>query len=359
MLLLAIAISAHGKVKFRWTRLHSYLIMFAFFCIASSIWASQRSNAITMGITILEIFVCIAILLSHYYWFDSVDSILKSIMWGAIIVEIFTCFSFGVSNVLRYAINGIRLPSTFLNSNTVGLLAAISAIIIFYYFINDGFRVWNLFIVMSIVIIAVSMSRKAFVFLVVGIIMMLLLSNKDIAKRKGGFVKLLLVLLLVAAVVYYVASMSMFSALFMRMEGFLSFLRGGEGDNSTMVRSQIVKTGMVYFKAHPLLGIGMDNARFTNPGRIYLHNNYAELLTDGGIVGFIIYYSIYIYSGVMLFKNRKNKDREFSIVLVILVLTLMMDYGMVSYYSKETYFYVLLFYLYSEKLKHRSISINA
>lgn len=359
VLLLVISIPARGKVRIRWTRLHSYLLAFALFCMASSIWAIQRSNAITMGITIFEIFVCVAILLSHYYWYDSIDSILKSIMWGAIIVEIYTCFSFGFSTVLRYAISGIRLPSTFLNSNTVGMLAAISAIIIFYYFINDGFHIWNMFIILSIVMVAVSMSRKAFVSLVVGIILMLLLGNKDIAKKRGGIVKTLLIVLLVAAVAYYVTSMSMFSSLFMRMEGLLSFLRGGEGDNSTMVRNQIVKTGMEYFRAHPLLGIGMDNARFTNPGRIYLHNNYAELLTDGGIVGLLIYYSIYIYSGVILFKYRKNRDREFSIIFVILVLTLMMDYGMVSYYSKETYFYVLLIFLYAEKLKRKVISAGA
>ena len=113
VLLLVISIPACGKVRIRWTRLHSYFLAFALFCMASSIWAIQRSNAITMGITIFEIFVCVAILLSHYYWYDSIDSILKSIMWGAIIVEIYTCFSFGFSTVLRYAIGGIRLPSTF------------------------------------------------------------------------------------------------------------------------------------------------------------------------------------------------------------------------------------------------------
>jgi len=73
----------------------------------------------------------------------------------------------------------------------------------------------------------------------------------------------------------------------------------------------------------------------------------------------LLYYSIYIYSSVILFKCRKNRDREFSIILVILVLTLMMDYGMVSYYSKETYFYVLLIFLYAEKLKRKSTSVGA
>ena len=356
VLLFVKTISARGKVNLCWTKLHSYLLAFALFCLASSLWAGYRSNAITMGITILEIFVCIAILLVHYYHFDSTDSILKSIMWGAIIVEIYTCFSFGLRNVIQYAVDGIRLPSTFLNSNTVGMLAAFSAIIIFYYFVNDGFRIWNLFIVLSITMVAVSMSRKAFVFLVVGISLMLLLVTKDVVNQRGGFVKMLLIVVLIISVAYYASSVSMFGSVFTRMEGVLSFLRGGEGDKSTMVRNQIIRTGMEYFRSHPLLGIGMDNARFTNVERIYLHNNYAELLTDGGVVGLLVYYSIYIYSGAILFKYRKNRDREYSIVFVILVLSLMMDFGMVSYYSKETYFYVLLIFLYTEKLKNKSIS---
>ena len=358
LVLLSISLKNNGKVRFRWTFIHSYLMLFAIFCIISSVWAIHKSNAITMGVTIVEIFICISILLLHYYWFDSIDALLKSILWGAIIVEIYTCYTFGFTTIIGYAISGVRLPSTFLNSNTIGMLAAISAVIIIYYLLNEGIRFWQLFIVLSIIIVAVSMSRKALVFLVAGIVMLLLLRNMDIAKKRSGVLRVVLSIVLLVSLFYYLSSLSIFNSIFLRMQGYLSFLSGGEGDNSTMVRTQLVRAGMEYFFHNPIFGIGLDNARYTNSANLYLHNNYAEMLVDGGLVGFCLYYSFFAYIGVNLFKYRKYRNKEYSIICTVFILTVLMDYGMVSYYSKETYFYYMLFYLYLLKLKTSAENIK-
>ena len=116
----------------------------------------------------------------------------------------------------------------------------------------------------------------------------------------------------------------------------------------------MVQIGMNLFKQHPFLGVGMDNAKiYTEPAfgvaNYYLHNNYVELLADGGMVGLAVYYSIYAVILVKLWKNRDFTTGEFNIVFLILILRLILDYGMVSYESKNTYFYLLIFYLEYKK----------
>ena len=83
----------------------------------------------------------------------------------------------------------------------------------------------------------------------------------------------------------------------------------------------------------------------------YLHNNFAEVLAGGGLVGFIIYYSIYIYIFVHFIRYRRYATMETAICATLLIMALVEDYASVTYYAKETYFYLMLGFLETEKLK--------
>ena len=93
----------------------------------------------------------------------------------------------------------------------------------------------------------------------------------------------------------------------------------------------------------------------------YLHNNFVEMLCGGGLVGFILYYSIYVYLFVQLFKYRKADREAFSIAIVWLGLMLIMNYGMVTYYSKTQWYYLLIHFINVSNLKrkHREMTENA
>lgn len=106
----------------------------------------------------------------------------------------------------------------------------------------------------------------------------------------------------------------------------------------------------------------MDNARLllqTHMGiDTYLHNNYVEMLVDGGLIGFIIYYSIYIKLIINLIKNKAKGDRFIAISLVMVALMLISEYGSVSYYEKNTYFYFMILYLEIEIVRRVDLSNN-
>ena len=117
--------------------------------------------------------------------------------------------------------------------------------------------------------------------------------------------------------------------------------------------------GWIQFSRTPLLGVGMGCARILTEKAMdidsYLHCNYAELAADGGAVGLISYYSIFIYALIKEFKYFRVDDMA-SLIITLIFIRLTTDWGAVSYYKKTTYFYVMIYYLHilycQQKYKH-------
>ena len=80
----------------------------------------------------------------------------------------------------------------------------------------------------------------------------------------------------------------------------------------------------------------------------YCHNNQLELLSTLGIIGFIIYYSIYAMILIRSFKNLKKERNIDNILPFIFIITLIVfEYGIVSYYRFEYIPIICLFFIMS------------
>ncbi|MBR0153395.1 MAG: O-antigen ligase family protein, partial [Lachnospiraceae bacterium] len=105
------------------------------------------------------------------------------------------------------------------------------------------------------------------------------------------------------------------------------------------------------WREHPLLGIGMDNARMIggevfNKGEYYLHNNYMELLADGGLIGFLLYYSMpFLLLTRAVRQQRRWVEDDAMICVILLLLMLVLDVGFVSYDSRTNYLLYLAIYI--------------
>ena len=76
-----------------------------------------------------------------------------------------------------------------------------------------------------------------------------------------------------------------------------------------------------------------------------------ELLAGTGIIGLLAYYSMYLYVAYNLIRYRDFHSNEYVMVLILFLSQIVMDMGMVSYESKSTYFYMMLFYLEVQMLR--------
>ena len=77
------------------------------------------------------------------------------------------------------------------------------------------------------------------------------------------------------------------------------------------------------------------------------------MLADGGIIGFLFYYWLYISLAINYIKCRDLENSEYVICLVLLIIFLLMDMFMVSYLSKTTYFQVMILYIFIVGQKKR------
>ncbi len=349
-IMLISVISSKGVIKLSGMGIVIYIVVFTAFCALSRLWAENPSLVIpkvnSMLICVLTTTIFAAFLGSQN---KTVDIMLKAIMYGGCIVCLFLISRFGLSGIISLIRNTSRISNEYLNANTVGMCAAYALVIDFHYIQYRKFKASDILMLPAIVMLFASVSRKAFIIIIFGFLGVLVLKNtksKNILKNIG---RVLLIIILVISLVFLLSKLPVFASIKQRMMNLISLLQGNETryTSNAWIRLAYNRLGMQVFSKHPILGIGIANsnlyAKAYYGNNAYFHNNYVELLACGGIVGFLIYYSIWFSILMTFMKFRKFRDSEFDICLVLLVLRIIMDYGAVSYYSKETYFFLMLF----------------
>jgi len=363
--LLIVVVSATinaGKVQVKLTSLHVWMAVFIAFCYLSSIWAIQPDLAISKGNTILKNVICIVLVYMHFQRMDSVKDLLKVTMYGGYIVVLLSVAFFGISSLTDIVASSGRMEAGFLNQNTLGMLAAFTIIVNIYFIIYYKEQVFLIpILALAVIVLAAAGSRKGIIELVAGVLFIFLVKNYQRKAIANSIFRIVGVVLLALVVIYFMSQLSMFDFVNMRLQNVINQLRGsGVTDRSVRSRALLNQIGVQIFKEHPILGIGIDCPRI--PARQatgidwYLHNNYLEILAGGGLVGFICYYSIYVLLLSRFFRFKAERSPEYDICLVLLILQAVLEFAYVAYYSRETYFYLMMYYLESEIIKDRALA---
>ena len=346
------------KIYVKIEAFHAFVFIFALFCFASSLWAIQANLAIEKGITIIELLVCMALLYSFYVKFESIEILLKSIMFGGYIVGIYSVYAYGINTIMMLMRQGARLDNDYTNINMIGMVCAIATILTVFYLLNEKMHIYMILCLPDILMVAGSGSRKALVLMILGIFLVVLFkySSRNIVYN-------ILKVIVIIGISYFALKMlfqsQLFSGVTSRMDSLANLFTGkGTVDGSAMKRKQMIAIGIDQFLKTPIVGIGIGNPKLINIMDAYLHNNYVELLAGGGIVGFICYYSIYGYLIFKIIKSDLLENKTSRLVLILIVLLLVMDYGAVSYYSKSTYFYLMVFFLHVRNIKFENRRMN-
>ena len=355
-MIVAFVLISRGRIYIKFTYYHKYILAFGMFCLASSFWAQSPQLAISKGMDILEIFIIMMSVSICFQKENSIDSILKAVMWGYYAVIVYEIAFYGWDYFVMVMKDSTRVSSEFLNSNTLGMCASFAIVINLYFLLSKKISVWTTALAfLGVVVVFASGSRKALVSLFLGIFLYLMVRSFRKNQRTLPLLRFLIVLPIAVFVVYQILQLPIFSGMMGRMEGMLNIVTGGTVEKSAMIRFSLVQLGISLFKQHPILGIGIDNPRLFTYGvtgqSFYLHNNFLEILSSGGVVGFILYYWIYVKLLFTLIRKRDFDDPQYCICFVLLILLLIMDYGMVSYYSKSTYVFLLLFVLFEMKIR--------
>lgn len=366
ILLLGIGIT-HSKIILKFNPYAALNILFIVFVLLSSMWAIDASDSVIMARTLMRIFVCAYAVYITYLSIPELDEtvLLKAVMWAGYIVAIYSLAFYGIDEMVSAGSNSsLRIESEFSNVNTIGLACALSCVLQ----INlrnlcpkDHFFPSALFMIPSIIVLAATQSRKALVFLIVGALGYAVVKAQE--SKKSLFiktVKILFGILILALLIYWLLQLEAFTGVRERMEGVINAVFGnGKVDSSTIKRSNLRALGIEWFLKHPFAGIGIANPHIlTNQYYAfdaYLHDNFVELLCGGGIIGFSLYYSMYVYLFLQLWNYRRIDPQRAAFFALWLGLMLAMNYGMVTYYSKAQNFYLMIHFVNVFQLKQKAV----
>ena len=356
----------HGKTTLRFTPYITMNVLFICFVLLSSLWAISSSDSATMARTLTRTFVCAYAVYITYINIPELDVtvLLKAVMWAGYIVSLYTLFFYDLDTIIAAgSSSSLRVDNEFANVNTIGMACALSCVIQInfkYLRPKDHLFPSALLMIPSMVVVAATQSRKALVFSIAGTLGYAFVkaqkSEKSILIK--GF-KILLWILILAFALYWILQLDVFVGIRERMETMLnSVLGNGKVDHSTVLRNNLRTLGLTWFLKYPIGGIGIANphilANQYYAFDAYLHDNFAELLCGGGIIGFCLYYAMYVYLFSQLWKYRKVDKQRAAFFALWLGLMLAMNFGMVTYSSKAQNFYLMIHFVNVFDLKRKA-----
>ncbi|WP_161944588.1 O-antigen ligase family protein [Sedimentisphaera salicampi] len=140
-------------------------------------------------------------------------------------------------------------------------------------------------------LILASGSKKGFIFFVFILMVWFFLFHGRDALKKPFYFSLLI--FAGALFIGWLISSLSGSMLGERLDMMQQTLEGGAGSEGDRVRMELVGDAIKCFFNHPVIGVGLFNFRFYSSSGLYAHNGYLELLTNGGLIGFILMFGVY------------------------------------------------------------------
>lgn len=329
-----------------------YFALFIIFGIMSFLWAKDVSAVYTKMLTLLQIFVLTFLLYNYIAKENKLDYLIFVICISGTIFAVYTVLYFGVAEYFAGLEEGTRMGSEITNVNTIGLAAATSAIIALWYMLYRKKYIYVIPMIVCGIVAFGTGSRKVMICLVIGIVMLFVLQRNS--KKRFKYV---LQCILALTVLFLILQLPIFSTITERFKYTLAgFFGGGTVDSSTSKRFKMIEAGVEYFKRYPIGGIGLGNSNiitkeFLGGLETYLHNNYVELLACSGMIGFLLYYLMYLPLVTNLAKP-SFKGNGFAVLgFTLVAIRLVLHYGMITYYSKTEYIMLVLLWLILSQIK--------
>lgn len=322
-----------------------FICFFLFWSMVTYFLAPEKPITFTKIITITQ--VCIVSFL-FYNYFDTkekLEKVIKMITFSYIVLALYTIQVYGISSLIDSNGNQ-RIGSEISQENVLGMSLATGALLCFYYAYYKNKNIYYLLFAFLFMISALTGSRKALIIIFLGVIFLLFMKERLKISLKTFFVTLITGISL-----YFILKLPLFELVLNRMESFNNFLTGkGDVDSSALERSSLMLFGWNLFLNSPIVGYGYDSFRhywgLLSGFQRYSHNNYIEMLVNGGIVAFFSFYGMYIYCLYNLIKMALKFDKTATLLIVILLIQLASDMAAVSYFSKMTFIYFAVFFAY-------------
>lgn len=318
------------KLSINWLAL-LWGVLFCGYVLLSRLWVPEtRGYSMEFNNLVWSMGISVAVI--HYITAFRVD-------FRKLALMMMVCFAILLINSLfTGSLNAkdMRL-SIGINENRLGRIASTIGFFVLVYGLQTKSRRLLTLFVPILIMVFLSGSRKALLALAFYFALSLFIGQD----RRSLMKRLLLILglaLITAALIFKVDTL--YRIIGHRVEQMFSYLLSGEStDESMLSRGKMIAQAWDAFKSAPVLGHGMHSFSFITYYKSYSHNNYVELLSGLGLIGFLLYYVpllAFIRTG---FSRLKHSTLEVPFALGLLVSSLLLDVANVSYISMIDHFF--------------------
>lgn len=244
-----------------------------------------------------------------------------------------------------------RVGDALTNVNTISLCAAISMVIAVYYLIFDRKSKLNtlLCLLLAVFCFIVSMaaaSKKSLLLIILCFIGMWLYT---VIGTRNGLKQLRNAVVLIGSLVvlmYIINNVPIFVGISKRFGDLMFFVDRSQGTASEVNRLNFMTEGLKVWLNHILFGAG--TASSIHYFGVYSHSNLVEILMNSGIIGFFIFYGVYIFSVHRYIRDAvayKKVDKIAILLFAVLLSITVCGIAFVYYYDR--YYMILLTVVFS------------
>lgn len=206
--------------------------------------------------------------------------------------------------------------------------------------------------------LALSAGRKFFIIPFVFLYCLFLCKGSQKSKGKMVLYSLIMIIIVIITYIMIMHIPVFYNAVGIRLKQLFAQITGEKGaDTSSLIRAELRKTAIQEWKERPIFGYGFDSFKYfktwvlpTGKVRYYSHCNYTELLYNGGIIQFLLYYSLFVYGIRTVFHNKSGINKYTSFALASFISIPIFDYGCVSYDVITMQVYLLMAVLSLEQI---------
>ena len=333
----------------------SWFLSFMALCILSLTWSLSASTGAVVVTNLLVYLLIFMILQFSVNSGFGLDKILVCLFVSRLINVIYIIMTVDIA-----ALGHVQLGADLIkgwNGNEIAYMAVEGALIGIYLLFEKRTISKAIFFASTIVLFTFvtvnTGSRTAFVMLLAGVILYVYIKHPTKIMRN-----IIITLLLLYVAFYIIMNVeSIYNVLGSRFEGLFALISGeGNVDSSANIRDTYIKNGIQWFSEEPLLGYGVNNYKVLNNAAMghptYAHNNYIEIAVNLGIIGLVLYYSIYVVLILRLAKSLKNNSLN-AFLLALLLTSLIRQYGSVCYYGLYQNLLLFLCFCATKRLKKK------
>lgn len=312
----------------------------------SNIWASEFTGVSTVTLLVKYVIVLLSTT-SVAIYVDDMKDLNKIVDLFILSTLIIIALELSATPLKSLGSGSLGRHFSYCNPNDITVWMDFAAAASFYRAYNNGKRGMYLVTLIMVIFCALSSSRKGFAASLVGPFMIVLFSFR---KRGYALRVILAIALVVGAVVLVMENDTLYNAIGFRFDKWYVYKQGGKVDTSTQLREYYIECARSMFEESPILGKGIENYRLlmentysSNAG--YAHNNYWQILSELGLVGFVLYYGMYVYMLCKLLKSCFARQNDEAILFVtLLLMMLMLEAGIVSISSKFSQLIIAIIY---------------